>query len=383
MSLVLALAVVLAIPTAVGDPGSVLTLVIAGLYGTVGAILAIRRPRNPIGWILLGIMLVFSISSAADALGGTAVRAGGAMPGGLPLLLIWMETWIFNVLFGLYYALTVVFPTGHLPGGRIGAAVRLSFLVPLAGIVVAAFGASLSGLYTPQELGRSIANPVGFVPFPEGLAALFTAATVVLLLAGVVSMLVRFGRAHGVEREQLKWLVASLALTGVLVLLVAVYVVVVPHATGVGEGPWLLALFGYASIPPAVGIAVLRYRLYEIDRIVSRTIGWATISLVLGSLFVLIVLVTQAALVSFTTANTLAVAVSTLVVAALFQPLRRWIQARVDRRFDRSRYDAGRVVDAFAGRLRDKVDLEQVGIEINMAVVRSVAPASVSLWLRR
>jgi hypothetical protein len=376
---VLALAIGLAIPTLIAEPAQAVTLAMAALYGAVGTPLAIRRPRNPIGWIFLGILLVFAVSTAADALGGAMVQEGGPLPDGPLLALIWLETFVFQALFGLYYGLTVVFPSGRLPGGRTGRAVRLSLLVPIAGVVVSAFGPHLAGIYAPDALGRALDNPVALLPLPDGIDHLLEVATVGLLVAGVIAMLVRFRRARGIEREQLKWLVASLALTGVLVIAVVAVVVAVPR---VGTDIWIFAVFGYATIPPAVGVAVLRYRLYEIDRIVSRTIGWAAVSAVLVAVFAGMILATQAALASVTASNTLAVAVSTLVVAALFQPLRRRIQARVDRRFNRARYDAERTVAAFASRLRDEVDLAQLAAEITATADRTVEPASVSLWLR-
>jgi hypothetical protein len=379
VGVMLTVAVGLAVPTLIADPSQAIILGMDALYGVVGALLALRRPRNPIGWIFLGILLVFSISSAASAVGGAAVQAGGRLPDGLPLVLIWFEGFVFQALFGLYYGLTLVFPSGRLPGGRIGRAVRFSLLVPIAGVVVSAFGPHLAGLYAPDTLGRTLDNPVALLPFPDGLDHLLEMATVSLLVCGVVAMIVRFRRARGIEREQLKWLVASLALTGVLVVAAVAVVVAVPR---VGAGIWGLAVIGYATIPPAVGVAVLRYRLYEIDRIVSRTIGWAAVSAVLVAVFAAMILAAQAALAPVITSNTLAVAVSTLVVAALFQPLRRWIQARVDRRFNRARYDADITVAAFAGRLRDEVDLTQLATEVVATADRSVQPASIALWLR-
>ena len=145
---------------------------------------------------------------------------------------------------------------------------------------------------------------------------------------------------------------------------------------------WIPAIVAFATVPISVGIAVLRYRLYEIDRIVSRTISWAMVSAVLVAVFFGLVLVAQAAFASITSSDTLAVAGSTLFVAALFQPLRRRVQAGVDRRFNRARYDAERTVTAFAGRLRDDVDLDQLRAAITSTVGRTVQPASVSLWLR-
>ncbi len=151
----------------------------------------------------------------------------------------------------------------------------------------------------------------------------------------------------------------------------------------VGTGIWIFALLGYATIPPSVAIAVLRYRLYEIDRIVSRTVGWFVISAVLATVFVSVILMTQALLASITESNTFAVAVSTLCVAALFQPLRRRVQARVDRRFNRARYDAEVTMAAFASRLRDEVDLGQLQADIRATATRTVQPATASVWLTR
>jgi hypothetical protein len=149
-----------------------------------------------------------------------------------------------------------------------------------------------------------------------------------------------------------------------------------------GTGPWTIAASSFALIPLAIGVAVLRYRLYEIDRIISRTIGWAVVTTIVAGLFIALVLAFQALLAPLTGSNTIAVAGSTLLVAALFQPLRRRVQRLVDRRFNRTRYDAERTVAAFAARLRDEVDLESLRGEILTAVAQTVQPTSVSLWLR-
>jgi hypothetical protein len=376
----LVLAVGLSVASLLRDPSSAITLAIAWLYGVVGGLLAIRRPRNPIGWLFLGVLFVFTIGPAADALGGTAVRDGAPLPGGLPLGLIWIDTWVYGALFGLYYALTVVFPSGRLPAGRLGRAVRLSFAVPIAACVVGAFGPHLAGNFSAEYLGRSLDNPAALLPFPDGLQAMLEVVTIGLLVVGVVSMVVRFARARGIEREQLKWLVASLAVTGVLLVAVVSIVVAQPR---VGLGIWFFALLGFATIPPAVGIAVLRYRLYEIDRIVSRTVSWTLVSAVLAAVFVSVTLLTQALLASITKTNTLAVAASTLVVAAMFQPIRSRVQARVDRRFDRVHHDAERTVATFVGRLRDEIALDQLRADINAAVILAVQPVDCSVWLRK
>ena len=379
VAIILSVAGVLSAASIASDPSSVLTLTMASLYGAIGALLATRRPRNPIGWLFLGILLVFSVSTAADGLGGAAVRAGGRLPGGLPLFLIWAETWAYAALFGIYYGLTVVFPSGHLPGGHFGRVVRISFLVPVAAVVTGAFGSHLAGNFSSDYIGRTLDNPAALVAVPDGLPALLQLATIGLLVGGIVSMIIRLRRARGIEREQLKWFVASLALTGVLVVATVAVVVASPR---VGTEIWILAVLGYATIPPAVGVAVLRYHLYEIDRIVSRTVGWAIVTAVLAVVFVSVILISQSLLVSVTSSNSIAVATSTLVAAAIAQPLRRWVQRRVDRRFNRARYDAERTVAGFGTVLRNEVELDQLRAEIGAAVAETVQPASFHIWLR-
>jgi hypothetical protein len=149
-----------------------------------------------------------------------------------------------------------------------------------------------------------------------------------------------------------------------------------------GTGPWTIAASTFALIPLAIGVAVLRYRLYEIDRVISRTISWAILTVLVAGLFVAFILVLQALLAPVTQSNELAVAGSTLLVFTLFQPIRRRVQRLVDRRFNRSRYDAEQTVAAFATRLRDEVDLESLRAEIIATVAQTVQPTSVSLWLR-
>ncbi len=379
---VLALAVVAAFASIHSDSSSLVVLVMAALNGAVGTVLALRRPRNPIGWIFLAVLLVFTIQPAADALGGSAVQRGAALPSGLPLALIWVETWAFQLLFGLYYGLTLVFPSGRLPGGRIGRVVRVSLLVPVAGVIVSAFGPHLAGIYAADTntLGRSLDNPFALLPFPDGLDHLFQIVTVGLLIAGIVSIIIRLGRARGIEREQMKWFVAALSLTGALVFGVTAVVVTVPQH---GLDIWLLAVLGYAAIPPAVGVAVLRYRLFEIDRIISRTMGYAIVTVILGAIFAGAVLGLQALLRPITAESQAAVAVSTLLVVALFGPIRHGVQGIVDRRFDRSRYDAARVVDGFGARLRDRLELHAVSVELAATAHAALRPASVSVWVRR
>jgi hypothetical protein len=188
----------------------------------------------------------------------------------------------------------------------------------------------------------------------------------------------------GVERQQLKWF----AVVGLVV--VPAFVVGILSG-GVTSGPlasvsnaaWFIAFGGLALLPVAIGLAILRYHLYEMDRIISRTIGWAVVTAVLGGLFVAAILALQALIAPVTGSNELAVAGSTLLVAALFAPLRRRVQGLVDQRFNRARYDAERTVTVFAARARDEVDFEALRAEILATVTATVEPTVVSLWLRQ
>jgi predicted membrane-bound spermidine synthase len=203
----------------------------------------------------------------------------------------------------------------------------------------------------------------------------------------IASLIVRYRRAAQIERQQLKWFAAVAILTG---LGGAANIVTSSSGSAAPTGTLatvnavsgFMIYVGLALLPVAIGIAILRYRLYEIDRLISRSISYGVLTAIVGGLFVGFILVFQAVLAPVTRSNELAVAGSTLLAAALFQPLRRRVQRIVDRRFNRSRYDAERTVAAFAERLRDEVDLEQLVAEILATVRQTVEPSSVSLWLR-
>jgi hypothetical protein len=190
------------------------------------------------------------------------------------------------------------------------------------------------------------------------------------LLLAVGSIVIRLWRAKGLERLQLRWLVASLVLScvGVLIALMS--------------GLWALAFLVFTTIPLAIGIAILRYRLYEIDRLISRTLAYGLVTVVLLAIFGGAILVLQTVLSPLTGGNTLAVAGSTLLAAALFQPLRRRVQALVDRRFNRSRYDAQAAVAAFTERLRDEVDIDTLQGSLLSIVEATLEPTTSGLWLR-
>ncbi len=206
-----------------------------------------------------------------------------------------------------------------------------------------------------------------------------TPVLVLLLLLGIASVIVRFRRSSGVERQQMKWFVAAAAVVLLAMLGMAVFFTL--GMQDLANGSYFVFNIVIGLVPIAIGIAVLRYRLYEIDRLISRTIGWATVTVVLVGAFSLLVLGSSAVLEPLTGGNTLAVAGPTLVVAAHFTPLRSRVQRAVDRRFDRARYDGERLVGAF-GDLRDEVDLEVIRADVLATVDQAVRPASVGLWLR-
>jgi hypothetical protein len=375
LAVVVLVALVLAIVVA-GGPGDLA----AAPYALVGAFLAVRRPANSVGWVLLATSLAFAVAFFALPVTTAQLEAGTVAPAVMAASLAQAAN--DGVLLTLLLAIAIVFPGGRLPDGRWGRIARLALGFSAVVAVVGVFAPTVSIRRTDSAVGYTLDNPLAIAPSsPLWLAiSAGTAVVYVLAAAAVVSLVVRLRRAGHVERAQLRWLVWSMAFMFAGLLLGIAGDAVFPD--GLGGLVWIPAEIGFVLPPVAIGIAVLRYRLYEIDRIVSRTISWASVSAILVAVFVAAILVTQAVLAPFTTSNTLAVAASTLVVASLAQPLRRRIQARVDRRFNRARFDADRIVTAFAGRLRDEVDLAQLEIEVTATVASTVQPAAAAIWLR-
>ena len=349
---------------------------------TVGAVLVIRLPRHIVGWLLLvgGLSLAVSIGAGALADYGFNVDPG-SVPGAVWFAIIAGATGgTFIGLLGGFVPL--FFPTGKLPSPR-WRAVALIALVPTFSPVIT----NLFGPFPVDTYPAGVANPLALGGIGGQLVALLGTVSgvlgVVALACVFASLVVRYRRAQGAERAQLKWF----AYVGLVVVPTLLLAIVTGGAT---SGPlaiftnvaWGVAIGGLTLLPIAIGIAVLRYHLYEIDRIVSRTIAYGVVTAILAFLFVVVVLAAQAVLGPVTGSNELAVAGSTLLVFALFQPIRRRVQRFVDRRFNRARYDAERTISAFAGRLRAEVDLEQLRAEILATVAQTVEPSSVSLWLR-
>jgi MFS family permease len=349
-------------------------------YAVVGGLLVIRRPRHLLGWLLLAGAWTFALSSVPVPTTTAQLVAGAVPPLMMAVAVVQASTGGF--LITVLLVITLVFPSGRFPTGPWGRLARLALAIVLLLAILGVFAPTISVSLPGISSGVNVPNPLALVPgwplWPVVSAG--PPLTLVLTAAGVMSMVVRLRRAQGVERAQLRWLVWSMAfiVVGFVIGLVGDSV----FTNGLNGVVWLPAIIAFSLPPLAIGIAVLRYRLYEIDRLVSRTISYVALSSILVGLFAVLVLLLQAALAPVTGSNELSVAASTLVVASVFQPLRRRIQALIDRRFNRARVDADRTAAAFADRLRDEVDLENLGSEITASVHRAVQPVTVSLWLR-
>ncbi|HEY6589590.1 MAG TPA: hypothetical protein VI751_00950 [Actinomycetota bacterium] len=338
---------------------------------TVGAVLASRLPRHPVGWLLLGVGLSVAGSGVAD---GYARYGLVARPGVLPAAR-WIAIYspatniIGLALVGYVLLLT---PTGSLPSPRWRWWGRLAAAGPVAFVAALTVG---PGLVIPPY--DTVIDPVA-IPALAGAVLVAIVAGFFLTVAGLVvgagSLVARFRRARGVERQQLRWLALAAALTGA-----GAAVVGVGMAMGATAVPLFAAGVCLALLPLATGAAILRYRLDDLDRIVSRTVAYGLLTVLLGLGYAVVVLGLGRLLPE---GSSLVVAAATLAVAAVFQPLRRRIQQAVDRRFNRRRHDAGRIIEAFGARLRDQVDLDTLTAEVLAVVDQTMAPTRASLWLR-
>jgi hypothetical protein len=346
-------------------------------FPIVGWVVAAKRPENAMGWVLLGVGLSQSLETFAGQYATVGILvAPGSLPGAD--LMAWVGVWAWAPGFTLLLSATpLLFPDGRPPTPRwrlvlwaawIGMAL---LVVPMATMAWGSGGADLLG--SGPQLGE-VENPL-----ISGLLIAVNLGLLLMLASGVLSvvgLVVRFRRATGVARAQLKWFVAAGAVE-ITVLVVA----------SMEPLPWAtlnvaLSVLVAPLLPIAAGIAILRYHLYDIDRIVSRTLSYTILTGLLAVVFAGLVLGLQDVLSSVTGAGTLAVAASTLAVAALFQPLRRRVQRTVDRRFDRARYDGERVASTLSAKLRDETDLALVAREIETVVRQALAPSSAVVWMR-
>lgn len=381
-----AIVVLLTIPVAVAivaltDPGG---LVLVLSYGVPGLVLAIRRPGQPIAWCL--VLMAIGLALGTTHVTATYVELMTGTPDPLGAFTAWANGagWVF-VSAGLA-GLVFVFPSGDLPSGRwrIGVWLAVALFVPVA--LVLAVGPVMNVTLPGLPYGANVPNPFALAILDPArqLAAVLPLLWAMLFAPqalAAASLFARFRRSTGLERLQYRWLAWAVALVCVAVVAWAVLTNVVA-APALAPLAMAIVLAAYPAVPAAVLVAVLRYRLYEIDRLVSRSLGWGIATAAVIGMFVVVVLGLQAALFHVTQGQTLAVAASTLLAFAAFQPVRSRVQAIVDRRFDRPRLEAERRLAEYGGRLQHEVDLATLTHDVETTVDATLRPASARLWIR-
>lgn len=347
-------------------------LAVSTSYVLVGLLLSGRRGAGRIATVLLAGGALLAATPFGYSVGGELVFENPANVQANALFIIGPVA--FGPAFSLILpVLALVFPTGGLPSRR--------WHMPVA-LVIGALGVGTAlELLRPGRItdAEGSLNPFGVNWLPASLLdisiTLISVGIVGSMVLGVAAVLIRYRHGDGTLRQQLRWFVAAALLVAVPLPLSAL--------TGEGGPFWgAVACVGLLLVPISVGIAVTRHRLYEIDRLLSRTIGWALVTGILVATFSAMVVGLQALLVGVTQGQTLAVAASTLVAFALFQPVRRRVQSAVDRRFDRTRYDGERTVAAFTARLRDQIDLAGLQADLATTVGAALHPASTGVWVR-
>ena len=337
----------------------------------LGGLLALRRPSNPYGWLWVAYGLGWAVVGFTNAY-VTYVTASGTEVLGWAGLIAWVNGFAFVSLLGLTALILLLFPDGRPPSRR------WRWLVWAIGVLVVV--ATIASALLPAGEDDPIQNPLAAEGSIKAVAdAVANAGVTALFLAILVaagSLLWRFRRARGLERQQLKWLAYGGAFLAAYVALDLV------SLTPAGLVDALIEALTFGALYVGVGMAVLRYRLYDIDRLINRTLVYGLLTALLGLVYAGAVLVLGQLFGVGRDPPCWAVAGATLAVAALFQPARRRIQAIVDRRFNRRRYDAARTVERFSARLRDEVDLNTLSAELLTVVNQTMQPTQSSLWLR-
>jgi hypothetical protein len=354
------------------------TVFMLGVVGApvLGGLIASRRPENPYGWVWLGLGLSFALVVLAEPYAAYALVVD---PGSLPAPRA--VTTVLGLGWGMFITLMpfvlLLFPTGRLPSRRWR---FLAWVVLAAGASLLPLGfLSLESSFGPVESPFAVGGVAG-----EAITTLGSALVMVLfvsIILSALSLVVRYHRSSGVERQQLKWIALAAVLFGGLIVADQLSL-----DTLLGGTLWnLLAGAAFAGLYVAVGIAILRYRLYDIDRIINRTLVYGSLTAMLALIYYGGVAATQAIFRTFTGQEEqpqIAVVDSTLVIAALFNPLRRRIQSFIDRRFYRRKYDARKTLEAFSAKLRDETNLEALNGDLVGVVRETMQPAHASLWLR-
>ncbi len=344
-------------------------------FAGLGALLASRRPGNPIGWILClsPVALAFT-----GVVGGLYRHTIFVDPGSLPRpeILFWAANWAWVLGFvPLITFLLLLFPDGRPPSSRWR---KIGWLTVLAmGMLIVGYAFAPGPLEDYPRVDNPLGAEGGLGGALEAMRGVGFPFFSLAAVGSMVSLVVRFRRSRGEERQQLKWMAAAAAFVVVSWLVTAAF----DQALGIDISVLLTA--GLLALPVATTIAVLRYRLYDLELVVNRTLVYGALTATLAGSYLGLVLLFGLALGPLTEDSDLAIAGSTLAVAALFRPVRARIQALVDRRFYRRRYDAARTVEAFSARLRDEVELDSLSAELRAVARETMQPAYVSLWLRR
>ncbi len=361
----LALGLLLWSPDASSYP---LFALIAGPFAVVGVLVASRRTRNPIGWLFLVFAVVAAIAAFADRYASYAlVEHPGSLPGGE--WVAWLSSGIWHPAFGFFVFSFLLFPDGRLPSTRWRPIAWIAGVNYLVGGILGLLWGPLFGEFFPY------AEPPFRLPGYRIAAVAFGVFLLVnfgLLVLSAVSLVLRLRRATGVERQQLKWFVYAVALFAL---------VFPPSVFVLGDGSLIVVLL--PLVPAAAGIAILKHRLYDIDVIINRTLVYAALTVSLALVYFGNVVGLQYVLRALTgQGSSLAVVASTLLIAALFNPLRRRVQGFIDRRFYRKKYDARKTLESFSARVRDGMDLTSLRENLVGVAEETMQPAHVSLWLR-
>jgi hypothetical protein len=355
-------------------------IVIPITCSTVGVIIASRRPHHPIGWLFCVVGLLAGVNHlCAEYAIYALLSQPDSLPGGRAAA--WVASWCGLPANALLVFVGLLFPDGRLPSRRWLPFAWLNVVVAVVGTVAVAFLAGPIPTLVPIE------NPLGLEGAKTLLGPVATVAGAlergILGLVAVASLFLRLRRARGGEREQIKWL----AYAASVVVIGAILTYVIPEATDaqwVGQVGLALLAVGFVGIPIAIGIAILRYRLYDINLLINRTLVYGALTAILVAHYFGSIIWLQIAFVELTgQRSTLAVVASTLVIATLFRPWQGWVQAFVDRRFYRRKYDARKTLEEFSAKLRNETDLDALSEDLTSVVRETMQPAHVSLWLRR
>jgi len=357
--------------------GDGIVAVVIGIpCAAVGVVVARRQPRNPLGWLFLAIALCLLVSNDAGDYSFYVYRLGHHVPFG-PAGLVLDQFWAPGLV--LFVVVILLFPDGRLPSGFWRWALRAFWT--LYTVLLAALAVTTASALAVHPLRIDDLGGLSVVDNPTGWFAVFQHSVLILMLAlslvFIGRQLLSWRRSSGERRQQLKWLASGAAVTIVSLVIGTAFGTTGP-ATPVLEWVDNVAWCGLGALPVSIGVAILRYRLYEIDRIISRTLAYAAVTALLVGVYAGLVLLSTDVLAL---TSSVAVAASTLAAAALFNPLRRRVQRGVDRRFNRARYDADKTVAAFAGRLQDAVDLDSVQADLAGVVQQALEPAHVSVWI--